>query len=305
MIIPEGTTFYLNGKARIIVYGNIKAIATKDKPIIFRGARTDYLLKIPYDRVPNQWEGIFFKSSSFENEMEYVNIRNSNYSLYFEKSDPEKSKLKIKNSVLTNSAANMVTAYSCNIEAENCEFSNSGKTLLYLNGGKYNFTQCTMANYMVWGSVNPTGKTLVLSNVTIDSKNNKTGLPLLEANFNNSIIYGNKNIESRISFPDTTSGKGIPFNYYFRNCLISADSAKLNQSQISACIYNKDPKFLDSNNSDTLYMYNFHLDSISPARNTADPEIAKKLPYDMDGVSRLQDKGPDMGAYEYVPAKTK
>ena len=45
--------------------------------------------------------------------------------------------------------------------------------------------------------------------------------------------------------------------------------------------------------------YNFMPDSVSPARNIGDIEIAKKYPFDLNGKNRLEDNKPDAGAYEW------
>ena len=43
---------------------------------------------------------------------------------------------------------NVLTATNCNLEAANSEFTNATVDVVVLNGGKYSFTHCTLANYI-------------------------------------------------------------------------------------------------------------------------------------------------------------
>jgi hypothetical protein len=59
--------------------------------------------------------------------------------------------------------------------------------------------------------------------------------------------------------------------------------------------FNKEPRFVN------IAGNNFAIDSLSPARNVGDLEIAKQFPLDLDNYSRLDDGGPDLGSLEWVP----
>jgi hypothetical protein len=307
LTIPEGTVFYLHDKAEIKVYGTIKAKGTIHNRIIFRGDRPDYLFSaLPYDRIPRQWGGIYIAPESYDNELEYIEIRNGTYGIFCEEAQPERLKLKMKNSVLKNSYSSLFSSVNCWIEAENCEISNAGEALLYLVGGKYEFTHCTMANYMNWGSYfnnwTTQGKTLILTNYQTDSVGKKIYFPLEKADFYNSIIYGNRYRASYVTIPDTINST---FNYQFQNCLLYADSAKIYKNT-TKCIFNKEPVFLNINRNpdQTLrpeFIFDYRPDSVSPARNAADPFISAQLPADINGISRFTDDKPDIGAYEWVP----
>ncbi len=307
LTLKEGTTLYMHGKADIIIRGTIKAVGTLQKPVTIRGDRTDYMLNIPYDRVPGQWGGIHFSATSYDNEMEYTHIRNGVYGMNFELSDPGRSKLKLKNSILTNVSGPLVHALNCNIEAENCEFSNSKEALLYLAGGKYSFIHCTLANYYMsareygWG--NSDNGTLVLSNIYYPPKaTTPEALPLQQADFYNTIIWGLKpTAGSGIALAtDTIRYPDVALHYHFHHCVIPNKGS--NDEDFVSCIFNQDPKFMNTklvDNDSKSIPYDFRIDSISPARDVADPEIARKIPYDLNGISRFLDKGPDMGGYEY------
>ncbi len=312
LTIQEGTTFYMHSNARIKVFGKLTAKGSIDHRIVFRGDRmdNDYMVNIPYDRLPGQWNGIHFYGTSFGNELDYVYIRNGYYGLNFDASTTGQLKLKIKNSIVTNVKGTLISAAGCWIEGENCEFSNSQYHLLYLEGGKYNFTHCTMANYYFphqqWGS--SSNPTIGITNrkAEYDEVNKKTAWvpsPLEQADFVNCIIYGPNSQGGIALAKDTVDAPSTPFNYSFLNCLVLYDEKKT-KDKFTDCIFNENPRFLSTtivDQNEVSIPYDFRIDSISPARNVANVEAAQKAPSDLNGISRFSDEGPDAGAYEYTP----
>jgi hypothetical protein len=201
----------------------------------------------------------------------------------------------------------LLNALNCNIEAENCEFSNSQGAVLNLTGGQYNFTHCTIANYYFshletgWG--NSDNETIHLSSSHFNNETEEMEyFPVWQANFYNSIIWGKKNLNSsKITIEE---GPDVSISYYFQNCLIPNDDATnddVNDPNIVPsvvdCLFNIDPKFKVIAEDERFY--DFRLDSVSPMRNKANPDISKRVPYDINGIGRLLDEGPDIGGYEY------
>jgi hypothetical protein len=306
LTIPEGTIFYMHSRSWLNVLGNIKATGTRENPVVFRGHRMDYLLNIPYDRVPGHWEGMWFATSSFDNNFEHVHIRNGMVAMVFEPSNPDMLKMKLKNSILTNVNGHLLFAENCHIVIENSELSNASGALAFLRGGKYNFTQCTFANYLpAWNSMTTTGQTVVIYNYSYDSERNRIPLPV-EAGFFNSIIYGSHTRAGEFAINrDTIDYPNTPMDYKFRNCLLLKRDGENDGEKLIDCIFNEDPKFvkstpqsLDKERYD--YIFDFRLDSISPAIGKGDYSIASSLPYDMNGIYRLGGEGPDIGAYQWI-----
>jgi hypothetical protein len=305
--IAEGTTFYMHSDAQLIVKGTLKIKGTYENPVTFRGDRTDHLSWVPsYDMVPGQWGGIRFKSSSYNNELENVRIRNGKFGMDFEVSDPTLEKIKLKNVVLTNFAGKLIHAVNCNMVAENCEFSNAKDALLHLIGGAYRFTHCTIANYYPnisaetgWGKTD--NETLILTD-TYYPEDGQTGepqhYPITNADFYNTIITGGM-ASSEIYYdekPETF------IHVYFRNCLIPNEG--FNDDDFVNCIFHEDPLLIKTNpfDNDTktfIPVFDFRLQEESPLRKVADFEISKQFPRDLNGVNRLEDDQSDMGAYEY------
>jgi len=302
--IGEGSVFYMYNNSQLIVKGTIKAKGTVEKPVVFRGSRTDYMVTIPYDLIPGQWGGISFASESYENEFENVRIRNGKYGMNLEVSgNPERSKLYMKNVVLTNVSGYLLYAVNCNITAENCEFSNAKDALLYLVGGSHRFTHCTIVNYypynlrLGWG--NSKNETLVLTDTVINREMENNNFPVLNAEFYNSIIWGGRDFPASPT-SSITIGSNIP--YLFKNCLLPIK--KTDDPLVVDCLFQVDPLFQKTNPVDTEKntwhpSFDFRLQKDSPAKDAANLEIASQVPYDLNGFYRLKDGFPDIGAYEY------
>lgn len=311
--VEEGTTFYMHDKAKIIVEGTIIANGTQEKPIVFRGDRLDFILNdlLPYDRTPGQWEGIVFTNESFDNIFNNVIVRNGNNGITCEASDPENSKLKITNSQITNMDGNVFKATNCNVEAANSEFTNATIDVLNLNGGKYSFIHCTIANYM---SLRPRHSeatdeegsyTLqLLDNV---SEKGSSSYALLQADFDNCIIDGSLDSTKEITIRMDSKSALLNANnlkYHFNHCVLMLKS--IENEHFTNVI------FLTGNNKNRMeyrmnggqnnkYMYDFRPDKeTTPGVGKADLFVTQQYPIDRNGVNRLTNNGPDIGAYEYV-----
>jgi hypothetical protein len=305
--IKEGSTFYMHNNAQLIVRGTLKIKGTVEKPVTFRGSRTDNMLYIPYDLIPGQWGGISFDSKSYGNEMENVHIRNGKFGMDFKESEPEKNKITLKNVVVSNVSGTLIQAVNCNITAENCVFSNARNAVLHLTGGVYRFAHCTIANYYPYapesGWLNSNNETLILANSYYPESETEEPVepqifPILTADFSNTIIWGDKST-SGIQIEDHAE----TFTFYtFRNCLLPNEGE--NDDIFTNCLFHVNPVFNHINpveNEEKIFypVYDFSLQEKSPARNVADREIAEQIPSDIKGVSRMADGEPDMGAYEF------
>lgn len=295
--IEEGVTFYMHDKANIISYGKIRANGTFEKPIVFRGDRLDFILNdvLPYDRTPSQWGGVFFRPDSYGNVMNYVIIRNGTTGLTFDESFPEQSKLKISNSQITNMGDGLFSAFNCNIEATNSEFSNTGGAVVALIGGKYQFIHCTLANHITL--TKRTTSCLLIANNANDKE-----YPLV-ASFDNCIIDGSfdagkEAYKGEIGLSDVM---GTEFDYRFNHCIIK--SIGENNDRFKDVIFTRtSPSYRLKGGEKNKYRFDFRPDSLSTLGvGKADIAIAHKHPTDRLGVSRLANEGPDIGAYEFIP----
>jgi len=307
LTVPAGAVFYMHNDAVMNIYGTLIMEGTVDQPIIVRGDRTDKLAlanPIPYDLIPGQWGYIYFGANSYGNKIENARIRNAYAGIVLYSDDANILKLEIRNTVVTNVSSYLLFSENSTMTAENCEFSNSGGECLFLAGGAYRFTHCTVANYypsyLEAGWTKSNNNTLLIANALlkeIDGENYLFQYPIYTL-FENTIFASiNKEAGISVSNPDTT----VYLSYTLDNCLLIDEYFE--NDNLHNCIYGAKPNdlFIDCEASDADgkdFAFDFRLKENSPALDTANYSIAQTLPLDLNGKSRLADGKPDIGAYE-------
>lgn len=307
LVVNEGAKLTINpdvklhfrGGSGMLVKGQLNAIGTVEQPVVFRGDRYDNILtNTPYNNIPGQWEGIIIDSLSFNNIFENVEIRGTNYGVTCKPSDPSIQKAIFHNTIIMNSLDNCLSAVNCKIDATNSLFANAKDAAVNLIGGSYTFLHCTIANYLSWVSG---------SKYSLNLNNKREGevtdlysmAPLIKCDFTNCIISASASGNIRVK----AGYEQVAFEHYFKNCLIYAngsDDTNPNEPiHFVDNIWKEAPKFEDENKESNSH-YSFALDSLSPAINKANPTYSQTLRYDIKGISRLSDDGPDIGCYEWV-----
>jgi len=285
----------MHNSAKVIVHGKINAIGQAELPITFRGDRLEYMLEyFPYEYNPGQWHYIHLTESSYGNTFNHVNIRGAYYGIVAESLDADTTKFVMTNSVVHNFVYSALWTINSKIFVYNSQISNSGGYTVCQIGGKSVFTHCTLTNYMNSGLIVRDGPLLVLANSTVDSLKRVTNYPL-QANFINTIIYGTDSEEVGLALSEKN-----PFQpeISFESCMIRT---KTNLGDLANnCIFPDKAGFRKLGLYKEKYIYDFRPDSISPAIDKADRRYSESLPFDLYGVSRLSDKAPDIGAYEYT-----
>ena len=306
--LKEGTTLYMHDKANIKVSGTLIAEGSQAKPVVVRGDRLDFVLDdiLPYDRTPGQWGGIFFRKESFGNKMEHVIVKNGTKGITIEASDPDKTKLEISNSLLTNMKENVLTSINSKLIVNNSEISNAGGSVVALAGGESQFVHCTIANFM--RLIQRSTESLVMANVY--TKNAENIVVPLKAQFDNCLIDGSfgpgKNpLSGEIAFSEVEEAD---FDYMFNHCVITT-IGEAGERFNSVLFSTKDerPSYRKLGGEDNKYQFDFRPDTIiSLGVGKADPSISAKFPIDRLGVKRLENgTGPTIGAYEFVEEKEK
>jgi hypothetical protein len=298
LTIEKGASLYMHSKAKWVINGTLKASGTPDEPITFRGDRLDNLLTdIPYDRVANQWDGIYFGAGSFGNVMDYVVVRNGNQGLQFLESVPGQPKITISNSQITNMEQTVLSAVNCHIESVNTEFSNARGSILALSGGNYHFIHCTLVNYYL---LSPGRQGLPALGL-------KSG-DSLKVVFDNCIIdgsfsEGDKPLKGELLIDPSDGGE---LSFRFNHCAVKTMQASDTAFVNVRFIHKDNPvryKFIGNAQNN---LFDFRLDSCEAAVGKADPGIAARYPLDRFGVDRTASgDGPDIGACEYVPEPEK
>jgi len=294
--IDPGVQVYLHKNASIVIAGSLQVNGMLENPVTFRGDRLDdILVDLPYDDAPNQWDRIALLGTSSNNKINYAIIRNATIGLQTEFTD-----LELTNTIIRNMSYSGIFSVYSEIKAYNCVLADcqAGNINIFL-GGKYNFNHVTIANY--WGQTGTqAGQRRIPSvllrdwiEIILDDKRQVFTANLEEATFSNSIIYGN--FHSEIGF--SSFAEDALFNYNFDNCLIKVhpDSVDISDPEkFTAITINKNPEFKD------IQSWDYELDTLSPAMNIGKEAYALEIPFDLNGNSRLNDLGPDVGAYERI-----
>ena len=304
--VDDGKTLNIEAGARVHFHANSGLLVTSggsinaqgtlstdpelmEGEIIFEGDR----LEPGFADVPGQWQTIWLFNGSTNNTFEHVTIKNSIVGLLSEGNQDDVSKLNISNTQIYNSSNFGILGRATSINAENLVINNSGQSSFAGTfGGRYNVVHSTIANY--WNNSFRQFPSVLLNNYLVDADNVTFTNPLEEANFTNTIIYGNDNPELLLDMEDDT------FNFKFTNCLIrfndsnnnfTGDQYDFNNASLyENVLFNEDPEFLDP------YLNKLQIPNDSPADGFG--IIAGNLFADIIGTMRTTPR--DLGAYESI-----
>lgn len=293
--IGPGCNIHFHQNSGLWVYrgGSIKVNGLVDSVVTFQGDR----LEMEYQDLPGQWDRIWINEGAVDNEFNYAVIKNGFIGLQAETTrEPMGNKLVLKNTTIQNMSRWGLFTISYRVEGYNSLFINCAEnTALFSVGGIYDFRHCTFANF--WNqSVRLEPSFTVSNNLTVfDADGNPiTYLGDLDASFRNCIIYGNLDEELILS-----EEQGVGFEVLFEYCDIRTEDP-LEADYFVNCIKNTGPKFVD------VSAHNFRLDTLSPVSDIGSLEVITTSPIDIskdfDENSRIADDGPDLGAFEFVPA---
>ncbi|MDY0142703.1 MAG: choice-of-anchor Q domain-containing protein [Bacteroidales bacterium] len=303
LTVNAGSKVYFHRGASLFIKGSLIVNGQLDNVVTFTGDR----LEAHYSETAGQWGafiqdyygnttgifgGIHLLAGSMYNIIDYAEIKNSIIGLQVDSCvTPGIPTLTLKNTNIENSKIIGLYALGAHIQAENCVFANSGQyNVACLIGGDYSFIHCTMANYWVGNRQTPQ---VILNNYytyNIGAGNQISYRDLKNAYFGNCIIYGSRDNEIVLDLAEDAQA-----NFRFDNCLIKSKEYENIQGSdyFIDNIWNENPKFIE-----TTKPFDYHLDTLSPAKDTGKPEIGQLVPNDQDGNSRLSDNAPDIGAYE-------
>jgi len=295
LTIEPGARIHLHRDALLYVDGSLEVNGTLDEPVLFAGDRLEEF----YDDKPGQWGFIYLTETSHDNHITYAEIKNGTLGILIS-APPESGKmpdLEISNTIINHMSSNGIYALNAAVTGTNLVIGDCGGSctgLIY--GGAYEFTHCTFANNWPSFFSNRQLPALLLTDYfgTHDEDGNLqvyVGGDFEKAEFRNSIIYGNEQMELIID-----SYEDRQLNYLFDHCL-----TRINEDSLD---YLEDPRFTSIINNENPLLdsvpYTFELDTLSPAINAGNPSHAVEIPFDMNGNNRLEDEAPDLGAYERI-----
>lgn len=284
LTLKQGTTFYLHADAAIIVKGTLIANGSIAEPVVLRNDRLDK----SYINITGSWPGVYFENTSTNNQLHHVKIMNALNGISVQGSSISITpQLSLESCVVENIAEKGISANNSFIRANNSLITNCGVNIDLMNGGKYEFTHCTIATYNT--------KYLFSSDAIINctnysSVNNVATSHPLEAIFTNCIIWGEQNNSQERLIASRTDTDA--FSLIFEHCLYGF--LKNNSLfTILNSIQNQDPEFklIES----TRNIFHFALQEGSPAIGFGKPVGILK---DLEGNPRSQTH-PDAGCYEF------
>lgn len=310
--VPEGETLTIEAGARVHFHDNSGIIVSNaaslhvngaysnnqdllENEVIFEGDR----LEPTFSDVPGQWGTIWLVEGSRDNIINYATIKNALVGILSDGNPNETNdKLTITNSQIYNSGSFGILGRNTSIKGGNVVINNAGQSSFAGTfGGKYNFTHSTMVNY--WNNGFRQFPALLLNNFILDEENTATIANLIEANFNNCIIYGNDNPEILL---DEIEDNAVDFNFKFTNCLIRFEDNSnnftgpnydvSNTNHYTGNIFNEDPHFKDP------FLNQLIIGEESAGNGKGASSFATQVPFDILNVDRTST--PDMGAYQHI-----
>jgi hypothetical protein len=293
----------MHAGAGIYVYGSMTANGTKEKPIIFRGDRMDRLFdSVPYRMASGQWDGIYLLHNKEmlppTYTLEYVDILSGTIGLYVysEATGLLLPNITLKNSRIHNHSAYGMVLQNVNAEVVNCEISNCASYCVYLAGGKHKFVHNTIAAYYGYPYTDLNIHTNILAEdvAAVYVNNLSKNKAKTESSFYNCIITGGRKNNLVVATPLPDYYEGRFEGNYLRCDSLDKIYAKNNvyASESDSCVF-KNIYYLYKE----YHYYDFHLDSLSPARGIADSVAALYYPIDRAGEHRKTK--PDAGCYEF------
>jgi hypothetical protein len=308
LTIQPGTRIYMHADSRLFVQGTLKINGTKEDSVVFRGDRIDR--RIYFDEedfvngVGGEWGGLYFTQLSYNNEINYAIFRDGGASTMLGDAsildaaiqvDPDTvnnsiPKLKINNSIVRNSGGYGIFAYNSSIRAENClVFASAKENVALLNGGTYNFYNCTIAGFAA--RINTaTEKHYSLAVTNYYQVDNSTILANpLTAQFVNCIVYGN--VDNEVFFNKIDER---PASISVSHCLFKNNEAIPLWVQSQQLLINQNPLFLETNGNN-LAINDYRVEEGSPAKS-AGISFPGMLALDLGGATR--NSPPSIGCYE-------
>lgn len=300
MDLEAGTTVYMHNGACIYVGGDVTAAGTLTHPIVFRGDRIDRLFdSVPYAFAGGSWNGIYLQGTETQKyELQYVDILSGNIGLYSYNDGKGASlpQLTMNGCRIHNHSMYGLVLVNTDATVTNSEISNCASYCVYCAGGKQKFIHTTVASYFGYTSIRI--QSVTKSDVAAVFIDNLSKTMPTTTSFYNSIITGYLSNQLVVATPFDQYYPGEFIGNYLKTDSLQIPNARDNtywQKTDTAEVFVKDfYKY-----KEYIY-YDFHLDSLSPAKSIADSLIAVPYPTDRDSVSRALVK-PDAGCYQHRP----
>ncbi len=264
-------------------------MGTSGKMIDMRGDRLDNVLPdVGYDILAGQWRGITIAPESFDNRLEYVDMRSTTDGLRVDScADTSQSKLMVRNSWLHNSQSTVLESLYARVDAYGCVFRKPPGRWCVLWGRTYVQPVYHSQQLSLLCHLRPAAQSGPLSARRCPRlRTSSDAGPFLQLHN----IYG---LSGDINTGDLT-GSDVCFDY------VSFKSTGSNDDWFRNCMWETDPMFLTDRPE---YYFNYRLKPDSPVISAGNPDlVAPESVLDMDGLDRLSFGTPSLGAYQFNPS---
>lgn len=271
LTIEAGTKIYADQLGTLLIGGSLLVNGTVDEPVLFTSARLD--IKDAF----GQWNGLFFLTTSRNNQISHAIIRNAFNGIYLGTPDQDTiPDLQISNTRIENMANIGLIAFTSDIHAYNLLINNCAvANLANLAGGNYVYKHSTFANF---------SRDFIREGPSVIFSNHLQGdlLNDLKIDLHNSIVWGDQQEELEFNFVENATTE-----LFFSHSILKT---ALQEFEINENILNENPKFIDPGN------YDYHLDTLSPAKDHG--STMYRVSEDLDGQER--DSLPDLGVFERI-----
>lgn len=286
LTIAPGSTIYFHDNAGIKVHGSLLCKGTPEKNVTLRCDRLDRMFDyLPYDNLPGRWQGVKIYEGSYDNVLEYTDLHGAYNGVDCDSCDASRQKITILNSTIHNCQGYGLRLNNSKADVVNTQITNTLNDCLMICGGNLSLLHTTLAQFYPFDASR--GAALSFMNMK--------GYPLENLSVRNSIITGYNDDVLKGMSNDTT----VAFNYNFSYSLIR--TPEIEDSIAFSHIVWEDTKDTIVSGAKNfvkididMLRYDFHLDSLSKARGTANPLWA--LPYNRDGM-RHEGDSINMGCY--------
>jgi len=300
LTIEKGVKVHFHNNSGILVEkdASLKVLGELNEEVIFEGDRLEPF----FSDIAGQWGTIWLRAGSKDHEIDYAIIKNNTIGILMDSiGNLSAPTLEINNTQIYNTTSFGLIGRSANIKGENLVIANNGQASLACTiGGTYNFTHSTFANY--WNNSIRNSPTVLINNfIKIQNEDGSEDILLRDlkaANFTNTIIEGNKNIEFILD-----KNEAAIFNYNFKNNLLKFDDVSGGFSDND--LYDFEDIIHYQNNIlngkadfKDVQTNQYIIGADSDAIENADLKSAIKIPLDILGEIRFVK--PDIGAYQHI-----
>ena len=286
LTVESGTKIFVHANAPILVDGTLITQGVKNNEVVFTGDRLDG----DYSNLPSSWPGIIFRTSSKNNELNFTVIKNAYQAIVaIDPSANASPKLTIHQCNIDNAYDAGIFSNHSDLLVENSLISNCGTGIRIINGGNYEFVNCTSVGYSN-DFMSHNKPTLNVCNYIYQNGN-----PIssdLSAQFINCIFWGEGGTNTDEIYLDKLGN--TLFDVTFDHSLYKVDVDPSNVNFISP-IKNQDPIFDSVDVVNNYYDFRIKNNPLAPG---IDQGINTIYLNDLDNQTRISGVTTDMGCYE-------